>query len=73
MFNDLQYVALQDRTAREQDLAERVAERRKYARPAGQPSVRARMARWLFALAVATERNETWRMVWERLEAKGRL
>ena len=73
MFNDFQYVALQDRTAREQDLAERVAERRNYARPAGQPSVRARMARRLFALAVATERNETWRLVWERLEAKGRL
>ena len=73
MFNDLQYLALQDRTAREQDLAERVAERRKYARPPGQSSVRARVARRLFALAVATERNETWRVVWERLEARGRL
>ncbi len=73
MFNDLQYVALQDRTAREQDRAERVAERRRYVRPEGQPSVRARVARRLFALAVATERNETWRVVWERLEAKGRL
>ena len=73
MFNDYQYVALQDRTAREQDFAVRVAERRKYARPPGKSSVRARMARRLFALAVATERNETWRMVWERLEAKGRL
>ena len=73
MFNDLQYVALQDRTAREHDLAERMAERRSYARPPGKSSVRARMARRLFALAVATERNETWRMVWERLEAKGRL
>jgi hypothetical protein len=31
------------------------------------------MARRLFALAVAIERNETWRLVWERLEAKGRL
>ena len=45
MFNDWQYVTLQDRTAREQDLAERVAERRNYARPAGQPSVRAILAR----------------------------
>ncbi|MGH3145326.1 MAG: hypothetical protein ACRDTR_05940, partial [Rubrobacter sp.] len=70
---DYQYVMLQDRTAREQDLAERMAERRKYARPSGRASVRARMARRLFALAVATERNETWRMVWERLETKGRL
>ena len=73
MFNDWQYVVLHDRKAREQDFAERVAERRKYARPARQPSVRARMARRLFALAVATERNETWRIVWEKLEAKGRL
>ena len=73
MFNDLQYVALQDRTAREQDLAERVAERRKYTRPPEQSTVRARVARRLFALAVATERNETWRLVWERLEARGRL
>jgi len=73
MFNDYRHVALQDRTAREQDLAERVAERRSYVRPPGQPSVRAILARRLFALAVATERNETWRMVWERLEAKGRL
>jgi hypothetical protein len=31
------------------------------------------MARRLFALAVATEREETWRVVWERLEAKGGL
>ena len=73
MFNDYQYMALQDRTAREQDLAERLAERRNYARLPGRSSVRARAARRLFALAVATERNETWRMVWERLEAKGRL
>jgi anti-sigma-K factor RskA len=73
MFNDYQYVVLHDRTARERDFAERVAERRRYARPPGAPSVRARVARRLFALAVATERNETWRLVWERLEAKGRL
>jgi hypothetical protein len=73
MFNDYQYMVLQNRTAREQDLAERMAERRNYARPPGRSSVRARAARRLFALAVATERNETWRIVWERLEAKGRL
>ena len=73
MFNDYQYMVLQDRTAREQDLAERMAERRNYARPPSRSSVRARAARRLFALAVATERNETWRIVWERLEAKGRL
>ncbi|HZA45818.1 MAG TPA: hypothetical protein VE568_11045 [Rubrobacter sp.] len=73
MFNDYQYMVLQDRTAREQDLAERMAERRNHARPPGRSSVRARAARRLFALAVATERNETWRIVWERLEAKGRL
>lgn len=72
MFNDYHYAALWDRTLREQDLAERVAERGRYARPPGKSSVRARMARRLFALAVATEREETWRVVWERLEAKGR-
>jgi hypothetical protein len=31
------------------------------------------MARRLFALAVAAEREETWNVVWERLEAKGGL
>ena len=33
------------------------------------PRVRARAARRLFAFAVALEREETWRVVWERLEA----
>ena len=33
------------------------------------PRVRARAARRLFAFAVALEREETWRAVWERLEA----
>jgi hypothetical protein len=32
-------------------------------------SLRARMARRLFGFAVALEREETWRAVWERLEA----
>jgi len=73
MFTDYQYMLLQDRTAREQDLADRVAERRRYARSPGEPSLRARLARRLFALAVAAEREETWRQVWERLEARGRL
>jgi hypothetical protein len=73
MFTDYQYSLLQDRTTREQDLAERVAERGRYARSPGEPSLRARLARQLFALAVAAEREETWRQVWERLEARGRL
>ena len=73
MFTDYQYLLLQDRTAREQDFAERVAERRRCARSPGEPSLRARLARRLFALAVAAEREETWRVVWERLEARGRL
>ncbi len=33
------------------------------------PSLRARAARRLFGFAVALERDETWRVVWERLEA----
>jgi len=73
MFNDLHYMVIQDRTAREQDLAERMAERRRYARSPGRPSLRARVARRLFELAVAAEREETWRVVWEKLEARGRL
>jgi hypothetical protein len=73
MFNDWQYVLVQDRAAREQDLAEKIAERGKYARSPGKPSLRARLARRLFELAVAAEREEIWRLVWERLEARGRL
>jgi hypothetical protein len=73
MFNDWHYMVVQDRAAREQDLAERVAERERYARSPGKPSLRARMARRLFELAVAAEREETWRVVWEKLEARGRL
>ena len=73
MFNDWQYVLAQDRAAREQDLAERMAERGRYARSPGRPSLRARVARRLFELAVAAEREETWRVVWEKLEARGRL
>ena len=73
MFSDWHYMVAQDRTAREQDLAEKVAERGRYARSPGQPSLRARMARRLFDLAVVAESEETWRVVWERLEARGRL
>ena len=64
---------MQDRVLREQDLAQRVAERERYARSKQTPSLRARAARRLFDLAVAAEREETWRLVWERLEARGRL
>ncbi len=72
MFNDWHYMVVQDRMAREQDLAERMAERGRYARFPGKPSLRARVARRLFKLAVAAESEETWRVVWERLEARGR-
>ena len=73
MFNDWHYMVVQDRMAREQDLAERMAERGRHARYPGKPSLRARVARRLFELAVAAEREETWRVVWEKLEARGRL
>jgi len=72
MYRD-QFYLMEDRVLREQDLAERMAERQRYARVRQKPSLRARLARRLFELAVATERQETWRVVWERLEAKGRL
>ena len=71
MFDDYHYAVSRDRTLREQDLADRVAERRRYVRPPGKPSVRAKVARRLFALAIAAEREETWRAVSERLEAEG--
>ena len=49
------------------------AEERRLARLATgtteRPSLRARVARRLFGFAVALEREETWRAVWERLEA----
>ena len=46
------------------------AEGRRLARLAPRrPVLRARVARRLFQFAVALEREETWRAVWERLEA----
>ena len=39
---------------------------------AERPSLRARAARWLFGFAVALEREETLRALWERLEAPRR-
>jgi hypothetical protein len=70
MISDWTYATLQDRMARERELAE---QRRQARAAARKPSLRARMARRLFALAVALDRRETWSAVWERLEARGRL
>ncbi len=64
---------MEDRDLRQQDFARMVAERESYARSKHKSSLRARIARRLFELAVAAEREETWRLVWERLEARGRL
>jgi hypothetical protein len=64
MYGDRFYV-MEDRVLREQDLAERMAERNRYVQPKHRSSVRARIARRLFTLAVAAER--------EKLEARGRL
>jgi hypothetical protein len=48
MFREMHYM---DRTSREMDLAEKMAERRRQSLAAGsKPSRRARMARMLFAL-----------------------
>jgi hypothetical protein len=38
-------------------------------RRAAWPVLRARVARRVFAFALALEREETWKAVWERLEA----
>ena len=70
MLNHWSYATLQDRLARERELAE---QRRQALAAAGKRPLRARMARRLFALAVALDKRETWSVVWERLEAKGRL
>ena len=60
---------VRDRNAR----ALEEAEERRLARLATgtteRPSLRARATRRLFGFAVALEREETWRAVWERLEA----
>ncbi|MDQ3792560.1 MAG: hypothetical protein M3341_07955 [Actinomycetota bacterium] len=67
------HYVMEDRSLRRQDLAGRMAEREGYARSKHTSTLRARLARRLFELAVAAERGETWRLVWERLEARGRL
>ena len=67
------HYVMEDRNLRRQDLAGRMAERERHARSGRGPSLRARLARRLFELAVVAEREETWRLVWERLEARGRL
>lgn len=73
MYNDWFYLE-QSRVQREQERVRRMAGRAKCAQlRAARLSLRARLARRLFALAVAAERQETWKVVWERLEAKGRL
>ena len=70
MLDQWSYATLQDRMARERELAE---QRRQALAVARKPTLRARTARRLFALAIALDRRETWSAVWERLEAKGRL
>ena len=74
MFNDWSYIRLQDRAVRERELAELMVERRRQAlAAASKRPLRARMARKLFELAVALDKRETWSVVWERLDVKGRL
>ena len=58
MYANYNFYALQGRETREQELAERMAERRRQALATSRrPSLRAGMARRLFALAVAAERD----------------
>ena len=60
---------VRDRNAR---VLEEAEERRLARLAAGapeRPSLRARAARRLFGFAVALEREETWRAVWDRLES----
>ncbi len=74
MFDQWSYIRLQDRATRERELEELMLERRRQALAAtSKRPLRARVARRLFELAVALDGRETWSVVWERLEAKGRL
>ena len=63
MLNDWCYVRLRERTVRELELDELMSDRRRQALTASKPSLRSWIARRLYALAVATEREETWRVV----------
>lgn len=60
---------VRDRIAR----ARAAAEEERLARLAAGPrlTLRARAARKLFEVAVTLEREEAWRVVWEKLEAPG--
>jgi anti-sigma-K factor RskA len=60
---------VRDRNARALEEAEERRLARLIKGTAESPSLRARAARRLFGFAVALEREETWRAVWERLEA----
>ena len=75
MHGDGWYRVVQDRVERQREEAEEARLARAVARE--RDSLRMRMrapaARWLFALAVAVERLETWRGVWERLGEMVRL
>ena len=64
MYTDGWYEVVKDRLAHERASA---AERRLARAATGGPKLRARMARGLFALAVAVWNEEAWRAVWDRL------
>ena len=76
MHGDGWYRVVQDRVERQREEAAEARLAREVGRDtdsARRMRMRARAARWLFALAVAVERRETWRVVWERLGERGRL
>lgn len=60
------YEIVKERMAQERAQA---AERRLARVAAKGPGLRARAARWLFALAMAVENDEAWRAVWDRMGA----
>ena len=65
MYADGWYEVVKDRTAHERASA---AERRLARKVTRGPNLRARVARGLFALAVAVETEEAWRALWDRVE-----
>jgi hypothetical protein len=69
------YPSIWEKEMANERIAERLAEaeERRLARLVAGPTLRAQAARKPFEFAVALEREEAWRAVWDKLEAPRRL
>jgi hypothetical protein len=69
-----EWISMELSRGRNADIMAEVEERRLARlapRKAAWPVLRAHVARRVFAFALALEREETWKAVWEKLEAPG--